>query len=252
MGKDPAALLYIDKWIVATTEMHADARGYYMDLILHQYDKGDLPQDIEELANICRVRFSEFDNFKQVFEHVLKHKFEVNGKNRLENAFAREIIQCRKKFLDKRSHAGKMSYLVKFALKEFKLNKKQLEFIKDTIDLDSVDLKNEQVFKQVLEQTLELYINTNKDINTSTNKEEDFRIKVNSYVEFSETMRSNFIEYWTEKNENSNKMKFEKQETFDVLKRLRRWKKNDFGNNSKTGRRLNEYEIGAANKYDGI
>lgn len=252
MGKDPAALLYIDKWIVATTEMHADARGYYMDLILHQYDKGDLPQDIEELANICRVRFSEFENFKQVFEQVLQHKFELNSNKRLENAFAREIIQCRKKFLDKRSEAGKISYLKKFVLKTLKLNIKQFEFIKENIDFDYVDIKNEHVFKQVIEQILELYINTNKDVNTNKDKEEEFKIKVNSYLEFTESMRNDFIEYWTEKSENGFKMKFEKQETFDILKRLQRWKKNDFGNKSPAARKLNEYEIGASNKYDGL
>jgi len=95
MAKDPAALLYIDKWLVATTEMKADARAYYMDLILFQFDKGSLPNDIEELANICRVRVSEFNNFKQVFEQVLKQKFKQNNEGRLENEFAKEIIQKR-------------------------------------------------------------------------------------------------------------------------------------------------------------
>lgn len=34
---------------------------------------------------------------------------------------------------------------------------------------------------------------------------------------------------------------------------VRTWEKNnDFGNRSQSGRKLNEYEIGAANKYDGI
>lgn len=74
--KDPAVLLYIDSWRTSTTEMDAITRAYYMDLLLHQYDKGSLPNDIEELANICRVRFSEFEQFKQVFEQVLKQVFE--------------------------------------------------------------------------------------------------------------------------------------------------------------------------------
>lgn len=36
-----------------------------------------------------------------------------------------------------------------------------------------------------------------------------------------------FIEYWTEKNPNGRKMRFEKEKTFDISKRLKRWKRND-------------------------
>jgi len=165
MAKDPAALLYIDKWLVATTEMKADARAYYMDLILFQFDKGSLPNDIEELANICRVRVSEFNNFKQVFEQVLKQKFKQNNEGRLENEFAKEIIQKRKSFLEKRSLSGKMSYVIRYAIAKFKVNEDQIEFIKSNIKVDEIDTKNEQVLKQVLKQTLELYINEDEDEN---------------------------------------------------------------------------------------
>lgn len=170
MAKDPAALLYIDKWIVATTEMQATARAYYMDLILHQFDKGDLPSSIEELATICRVRFSEFDSFKHVFEHVLKQKFELNETGRLENEFAREIIQKRKMFLDKRSRAGQMSYVIRYAIKTLQVNKEQIEYIKNNIDLDKLDIKNEHMLKQMLKQIVELYINVNEDENIDINK----------------------------------------------------------------------------------
>ena len=175
MVKDPAALLYIDKWIIATTEMKADARAYYMDLILFQFDKGSIPNDIEEMANICRVRFSEFNVFKQVFEQVLKQKFELNNDGRLENEFAKEIIQKRKRFIDKRSSAGKLSYLVKFATEHFKLNEAKIKFIKKNVDLTDLDLKNEQVLKQVLEQTLELYINEDEDENINKDVKEIYK-----------------------------------------------------------------------------
>lgn len=167
--KDPAALLYIDKWIVATFEMKADARGYYMDLILSQFDKGSLPNDIEELASICRVRFSEFKHFEHVFEHVLKQKFEVNEEGRLENSFAREIIQKRQKFLDKRSNAGKWSYIIRFCSNKLKLKNKDIEYIKSNLNIDEIDLKDEQklehMFKQMLKQKDELYINEDENKN---------------------------------------------------------------------------------------
>ena len=95
-GKDPAVLFYISDWLRATKGMKAHVRGWYLNLILFQYDMGDLPTDMEELANLADVRISEYDLFKQVFEQVLKQKFELNENNRLENKVAKEIIQARK------------------------------------------------------------------------------------------------------------------------------------------------------------
>ena len=36
-----------------------------------------------------------------------------------------------------------------------------------------------------------------------------------------------FIDYWTESNEGGRKMKFEMQKTFDIRRRLVKWKDND-------------------------
>lgn len=225
--KDPAALLYIDTWKVATTEMSAIERAYYMDLILHQYDKGSLPNDIEELANICRVRFSEFEQFKQVFEQVLKQKFEENENGRLENEFASEIIRKRQKFVEKRSSAGKLSYVLKYFRKNFKLNKGLEQFIKDNIDL-GFDIKDEQMLKQVFEQISELYINGNKDEIEDINKREiNFKEKVFLFSDYSEDMLTDFFNYWSQHGENDKKMLFEKQRSFEIKKRLQTWKKNE-------------------------
>lgn len=108
-------LFIIDKWLVATKEMTADCRGWYLNLILHQYDKGDLPSDIEELANLADVRFSEYVRFQQVFQQVLQHKFKQKENGRLANDFANEILKSRELFKSKRSDAGKMSSILKKA-----------------------------------------------------------------------------------------------------------------------------------------
>lgn len=115
MKKDFAMLFIIDKWLVATKEMTADCRGWYLNLILHQYDKGDLPNDIEELANLADVRFSEYLRFQQVFQQVLQHKFKLKDNGRLANDFANEILKSRELFKSKRSDAGKMSSILKKA-----------------------------------------------------------------------------------------------------------------------------------------
>lgn len=162
--RDPAILLYKDKWLIATKGMRADAKGWYLNLIIYQHDIGSLPNDIEELANLCDVRFSEFEQFKQVFEQVLKHKFELTEDNRLENAFAREIIQNRETFKEKRSDAGKLSYVLKYFRKHFKYKAGFEDWFKQNVSID-FDIKNEQVLKQVFKQNFELYINVNEDVN---------------------------------------------------------------------------------------
>lgn len=173
MAKDPAALLYIDKWITATQGMTGSAKGWFLDLILYQYDKGSLPNDEDELASICRIRPSEATQFEQVFKQVLKQKFEQNSEQRLENSFAKEILRKRELFKDKRSGAGKISYLRKVFISQHPQNDKALEFFLTEItkhDLSDVDVKNQtsvqNLFKQVFKQKSELLLNVivNEDV----------------------------------------------------------------------------------------
>jgi len=160
MAKDPAALFYISTWLTATAEMKAYERGWYLNLILHNFDKGDLPVDMEELANLAGVRISEFEMFKQSWQHALQHKFNTcsNG-TRLTNSVAAEIIRKREMFKDKKSHAGKVSSIVQKAMK---LSDDQgfIAYVKENID--SIDLSENQ---HMLQHMLQLY--TNKDINTN-------------------------------------------------------------------------------------
>ena len=117
MSKDPAVLFFINDWLTSTAEMDADVRGWYLNLLLHNYDKKDLPNDIEKLAVLCNVKFSEYERFKQVFEQVLKQKFELNEFNRLSNERTNSILRSRENFKDKRSSAGKVSYIMKYMAK---------------------------------------------------------------------------------------------------------------------------------------
>lgn len=160
--KDPAALFFIEKWLTATAEMKADCRGWYLNLILHQFDKKDLPNDVEELASLAQVRVSEYEQFKQVFEQVLKHKFEQNSRGRLENPIAREILQSREDFKEKRSDAGKMSYFITFIRKHLCSDENVISFVKKHVDLTEIDVKNQTSVQNVFKQTVELYININK------------------------------------------------------------------------------------------
>ena len=146
-GKDPAALFYIDKWLVATAEMDADLRGWYLNLILHQYDKKSLPNDVEALAVLANVKFSEFERFKQMFEQVLKHKFKQDDEGRLKQHFAAEVIQAREKFTEKRGLAGKIGYFIKFVKRVHGDDYKFIEYLKNEIDFEKLDyyLRNNEL-----------------------------------------------------------------------------------------------------------
>lgn len=160
--KDPAALFYIDTWLSATAEMDSDVRGWYLNLILHQFDKKDLPNDVEKLAVLAGVKFSEFERFKQVLEQVLKQKFKQNEFGRLENAYAKTILQGREIFKDKRSKSGNVGVVVKLALsigfKDSHIKRLKKELYE--MDIEQID---KHKHKQVLEQVLKLYINGNEN-----------------------------------------------------------------------------------------
>lgn len=171
--KDPAILFYKSDWLVATKTMRADEKGWYLNLILFQFEMGDLPDEIEELANLCDVRISEFERFKQAWKQVLKQKFKQNENGRLYNEKAMQILRNREQFIEKRSSSGKIGYVVKFMkseMSELKATNEEIEYIKETFDFENTDIKDKQVLKQVLKQSLKLYRNgiknriKNKDV----------------------------------------------------------------------------------------
>ena len=192
--KDPAVLFYISDWLTSTSEMDADCRGWYLNLILHNYDKEDLPNDLEKLAVLCNVKFSEYERFKHVFEHVLKQKFEVKENGRLCNSKTQTILKYRELYKEKRSDAGKKSYLIKYFYSNFSKeskNKKLLKFVLENINL-SIDTKNQTEIEHMFKHLFELYRNEieieieNKDKNVSKNNLEiksELEIVFDQYLE---------------------------------------------------------------------
>lgn len=58
-----------------------------------------------------------------------------------------------------------------------------------------------------------------------------FRQAVNMYNGmYGREMVDAFFDYWSETNDNGNKMRFEKEKTWNLEKRLARWAKNNYGN----------------------
>ena len=196
MTKDPAVLLYIDKWLIATKSMPADAKGWYLNLILTQYDRGgELPNDIEELALICDVRFSEFQKFKATWEQVLKQKFKQNENGSLYNEFCNEILKSRETFKEKRETAGSIGFVVKIARAEG-YKESEIENLKKWPEIQSLFKKDKQDLKQVLKHIHKLFINVdvNKDKDEIENKKAWFEVFWHKYAKKQDSKKC--LEKW--------------------------------------------------------
>jgi len=114
--------------------------------------------------------------------------------------------------------------------------------------LSTNEITNEQ-------QTDNKPITTNKNVNNVKNeknniitREADFKKSLHPFLEkFGSDILNGFYLYWSEKNPNGKKMKFEMQKTFDISRRLTKWKANDikFKNdkNGNTEKRVQLSEI---------
>jgi len=170
-SKDPAALFYIDTWLSATAEMDADVRGWYLNLVLHQFDKKDLPNDPEKLAVLACVKFSEYERFKHVLEHVLMHKFKLNDQQRLENGYAKDILRSREQFKEIRTRSANIGVAIKLAKTIKGFNYKALMWLKERLYISPDEEIEQAKDKHVLEHLLKLYINENENEDKSTDRD---------------------------------------------------------------------------------
>tara|TARA_R110002167_G_scaffold70325_1_gene198140 strand:- start:3838 stop:4491 length:654 start_codon:yes stop_codon:yes gene_type:complete len=82
-------------------------------------------------------------------------------------------------------------------------------------------------------------------INTTSNniiiREQKFLDQV-SLLDYDNSIKKSFTDYWTEPNKSNTKMKFEMQSTFDINRRLARWKNNDKSwNKSQTMSKIHQH-----------
>lgn len=73
--KDPAFLLYYKDFDNDTADWEPEALGWYMRLLFFQAGNGHIPSDIEEIAQIARVKFSEYQKFQSVWKKRISVKF---------------------------------------------------------------------------------------------------------------------------------------------------------------------------------
>lgn len=79
--KDPAFLFYPKDWIQGTSHMMPEEKGIYIDLLAHQHQNKDLPNNTKRLAKMVGL---SLDEFLPIWEHV-KVKFVLTDGDRLVN-----------------------------------------------------------------------------------------------------------------------------------------------------------------------
>ena len=167
MKKDPAALIYPANWLLLTKHMKAHERGWYINLIMHHYDQGSIPDDLDEICVLADVRPSEFALFQQSWEQTLKQMFQQNGNKRLLNVETAEIIKGRGEFKDVRRSAGLMSAFIKHCRANLEKDENILFFIKSVTNSDEIEDTSSTNYQHIFEQKRQLYIDTIKNTNTA-------------------------------------------------------------------------------------
>jgi hypothetical protein len=82
------------------------------------------------------------------------------------------------------------------------------------------------------------YKQTNKQVNNITERKQSFRQSIASFNKanpnkYPKQLYVDFESYWSEHGENDIKMRFEKQTSFSINRRLATWFKNDFNDSYK-------------------
>jgi len=139
MANKPYMPLMMGDWVKGTRGMRADVKGVYIGLLIHQYDTGYIPKDIEELSLIE-------PEVRKVWDK-LKDKFEEFEPGRLRNKKCEEV----RAFWSKQRSNGTKGGRPKAKQKPNNnpnTNPKPNHHIDLDIDLD-IDLKNKKESEKI-------------------------------------------------------------------------------------------------------
>ena len=165
MAKDPAFLMYYKQWIVSTAGWDADIRGWYVNLLCHQADKPDgLPNDLESLAELAGVKFSQFERFSECWKRTLEAKFKANEQGKLYNDTQKKVIDNRSAFSEKQARRGLIGYFIKVTRQNFDINEDQANDLYKALELQDLPPKSKEERFECYKHTL-IAILGNVDVN---------------------------------------------------------------------------------------
>ncbi len=87
-------------------------------------------------------------------------------------------------------------------------------------------------------------VTVNVTVNDINNRLVEFKNSLKPFLKtYGKNILNEFYDYWTEKKPKGRKLRFEMEKTWDVSKRLTRWKNNDFNKNNQNERKQQLTEI---------
>lgn len=145
MAKDPAFLFYYKDILVSCADWDADEVGWYTRLLSHQADKPQgLDPDLESLAALAGVKFSQYEHFVKRWEARIKKKYVLNEEGLLINIVQRDNLEKRRGYKGDQSEKGLFGYYVKLAKKEVI----RLGLAWDTLEAEIKDLLHSGINKE--------------------------------------------------------------------------------------------------------
>jgi uncharacterized protein YdaU (DUF1376 family) len=105
-NKSPAFQFYAQDFLMGTITMTAEQAGAYIFLLAHEWDKGGLVDDMEELMKLARCNE---ETLMVVLRKFIKNKDGFYVNNRLENIREEQQI-----YRTKKSEAGKLGADIKY------------------------------------------------------------------------------------------------------------------------------------------
>lgn len=156
MAEDPAFLVYYKDILVSCAHWDADILGWYFRLLSHQADKqGGLPDDLESLASLAGVKFSQFDRFNECWKRTLKAKFETNAEGLLYNLKQDNLLTGRRNYKVKQAKRGLVGSFMKKAKNLNRFTPHQLGLISEhlflVIDPEYSKADNEGAYKRTVD-----------------------------------------------------------------------------------------------------
>lgn len=218
MAKDPALLFYTADFLTGTQFFTMEQRGKYITLLCSQHITGRLRE--KDMLKICETYDEDiFDKF-----HKDEHGLYYN--ERLETEMTR-----RKAYSESRSknRAGAIKLVEVEVVKGVKL-KANTPKNKNNISVTHV---------QHVETETETITITKNDNEIIEEKQQNFKIDVWVYLdEYGERALTKFYNYWSEvfvKGKNKGLMRWEGEPTWELNKRLVRFREGGFDNTGTVG-----------------
>jgi len=213
MKKLPYFPFYYLDWLSSSSVsmMTHEEKGLFIDMLSRCYNDDGLPDDNNKLQRL-------FNCSEELLESVKTMFYSVDGL--LKNEKIESIIKDQQKMVKGKSKAGKASAKARAAKKLHQST--GVEHV-----LNSVATESQRNSTNRTEQ------NRTKQNKTLEERKEEFKeltkaawLKLGGANYLAEGEVKKFFGYWSEHGENDKKMRFEKQSSFGIGRRLGTWKSN--------------------------